>query len=373
MNITRLKLSNFRNYESESIELSPGLNVITGENAQGKTNLLEAVFFCTFARSHRTASDGRLIRHGAPAFYIGVDLKSGTGTSRIEVKNPSDGPRRLFVNGSQLRRVGDLMGTLNSVMFAPETLNIVKGPPAERRRFIDMALSQLYPAYFFSLQQYNAALKQRNALLKDRKLSLDMDRLLMWDVQLAALGADIMERRARFMEGLSGEAARIHSVISGGERLRLEYVPSVKPDPDAEQAIRGALKAGACEDARRGFTGIGPHRDDIAVIVDETDARCFGSQGQQRTAALSMKLSEIAVALSARGEPPVLLLDDVFSELDSGRRRALLDAAEGCQCLLTCTSLEGLEGKRFTAYDCLRGSIRQRGADTAMPAGKSDL
>lgn len=266
MNITRLKLSNFRNYESESIELSPGLNVITGENAQGKTNLLEAVFFCTFARSHRTASDGRLIRHGAPAFYIGVDLKSGTGTSRIEVKNPSDGPRRLFVNGSQLRRVGDLMGTLNSVMFAPETLNIVKGPPAERRRFIDMALSQLYPAYFFSLQQYNAALKQRNALLKDRKLSLDMDRLLMWDVQLAALGADIMERRARFMEGLSGEAARIHSVISGGERLRLEYVPSVKPDPDAEQAIRGALKAGACEDARRGFTGIGPaprrHRGD---------------------------------------------------------------------------------------------------------------
>lgn len=129
-----------------------------------------------------------------------------------------------------------------------------------------MALSQLYPAYFFSLQQYNAALKQRNALLKDRKLSLDMDRLLMWDVQLAALGADIMERRARFMEGLSGEAARIHSVISGGERLRLEYVPSVKPDPDAEQAIRGALKAGACEDARRGFTGIGPaprrHRGD---------------------------------------------------------------------------------------------------------------
>lgn len=195
----------------------------------------------------------------------------------------------------------------------------------------------------------------------------------MWDVQLAALGADIMERRARFMEGLSGEAARIHSVISGGERLRLEYVPSVKPDPDAEQAIRCALKAGACEDARRGFTGVGPHRDDIAVIVDETDARCFGSQGQQRTAALSMKLSEIAVALSARGEPPVLLLDDVFSELDSGRRRALLDAAEGCQCLLTCTSLEGLEGKRFAAYDCLRGSIRQRGADTAMPAGKSDL
>ena len=145
MNITRLKLSNFRNYESESIELSPGLNVITGENAQGKTNLLEAVFFCTFACSHRTASDGRLIRHGAPAFYIGVDLKSGAGTSRIEVKNPSDGPRRLFVNGSQLRRAGDLMGTLNSVMFAPETLNIVKGPPAERRRFIDMALSSTTP------------------------------------------------------------------------------------------------------------------------------------------------------------------------------------------------------------------------------------
>lgn len=368
MYVKSLKLVNFRNYSSLRAELSPHLNVIVGENAQGKTNVLEAIFLCTFARSHRTSKDEQLIKYNTEGAYVGAEVVSAAGAALIEIKQRRGEKKRIYINSTELRRTGDLMGALNSVMFAPETLSIVKGAPQERRRFLDMALSQLYPAYFFRLQQYNAALRQRNALLKDEALRTDTAHLRMWEAQVASQGAEIINRRAEFMERFSHIAARLHLAISGGrEFLRTEYAPSVEPSETLEDDFREYLARTAEDDMHRGYTSKGPHRDDIAVILDETDVRYFGSQGQQRTAALAMKLSEIPLVSDIRGEMPILLLDDVFSELDDARRTALISTMAKCQCIITCTSLDGLSplggtgGSDTRIFRCVDGTLELMG------------
>ncbi|MEN6470810.1 MAG: DNA replication/repair protein RecF [Clostridiaceae bacterium] len=346
MLIQRLKLNDYRNYESLELHPSPGLNVIAGENAQGKTNALEAVFLCAFGRSHRTSRDAELIRRGMPGGYVGVTLTNALGTHTVEVKLRADEPKKILINGQSVKRLGELMGTLNVVLFSPGDLCIVQGGPADRRRFMDMELSQMYPTYFYRLQQYNVALKQRNALLKESPMAVKPGMLAMWDEQLATLGESIIAARCRFLDEISTVAYDLHRQISGGrERLNVCYDPNV--DTEAATGVREALlerlSQSAQEDLRRGFTGVGPHRDDIAIKLEDVDLRTFGSQGQQRTAALSLKLSEIALLRDVKGEPPVLLLDDVLSELDERRQRMLLTASKGCQCFLTCTSLSGVE------------------------------
>ena len=371
MLVERLKLNYFRNYETLDLHPRPGLNVIVGENAQGKTNVVEAVFFCAFGRSHRTARDGELINHGMAGGYVGLDLNTQAGQRRIEMKLRAGERKQVFIDRLQAQRSGELMGVINVVMFSPEDLELVKGAPAERRRFLDMELSQLRPAYYYRIQQYNAALKQRNALLKgepgrERPAQEVREQLYIWDEQLAAAGADVMRMRAEFVAGLSAIARELHRSISGGrELLSVSYAPSVDPAPyggDIRAALQEALYASALEDIRRGFTTAGPHRDDLSVALGDSPVRVFGSQGQQRTAALSLKLSELALLKEAKGEAPILLLDDVLSELDEPRQRALLEAMEGCQCFLTCTSLAGLERagmKDIHAYACAHGTLTQ--------------
>ena len=239
-----------------------------------------------------------------------------------------------------MKRTGELMGAINTCLFSPESLSIVKGTPEDRRRFMDMALSQLYPPYFYSLVSYNAALKQRNALLKLQ----DTDQLLMWDAQLATHGARIMQRREEFINDLAHRASYLQlSISKGKELLRVDYAPSVAPSFDCEKMLLDAFAGAVEDDLRRGFSTKGPHRDDVSIVLDDTDVRYFGSQGQQRTAALALKLAERELMRSESGEEPVLLLDDVLSELDSGRQDFVLNQIVSGQVFITCC-----EPGRFT-------------------------
>lgn len=370
MLIERMKLNDFRNYESLLLRPDGGLNVIVGENAQGKTNAVEAIFLCAFGRSHRTAKDAELIRTGYAGGYVGLDIKSKSGGRTIEIKLKSGERKQIFIDRLMAKRTGELMGALNAVMFSPEDLELVKGAPAERRRFMDMELSQLRPAYFYTLQRYNAALKQRNALLKpDTKQDPNEIRrqLYIWDEQLSKSGAEIMRMRAEFVERLGLIASRLHRQISGErEALYVKYAPDVDTNRlgggDAQAALSEALYNGALDDIRRGYTGSGPHRDELELSLNGANVRIYGSQGQQRTAALSLKLSEIELIKGETGESPVLLLDDVLSELDEPRQRALLEAMTGCQTFLTCTTLEGLKRAGMTginAWYCKAGTLER--------------
>ncbi len=340
MNITKLELSRFRNYEEASLEPCPGINLIFGQNAQGKTNLLEAVFLCCLGRSHRTPREREMIRYGCEHAAVELHCERAGVRRRIRYNLLSEGRHRILLDGEPVQRLGELMGRLNCVLFAPEHLSIVKDGPAERRRFLDMELSQTYPSYFYSLQQYNRVLRQRNNLL--RALRDDpslLDTLPVWDEQLARLAAYICRERAGFVKKLQVYAHENHSDISGGtELLELEYRPNLQAD-DAETALR-LLEKKRSEDLRLCTTTAGPHRDDLGLLIGGKELRAFGSQGQQRTAALSLKLSQLQLLRDETGSWPVLMLDDVMSELDESRRQYLMERALPAQTFVTATEAE---------------------------------
>jgi len=342
MRVTGLRLVNFRNYPSLSLRPDAGLCVLTGENAAGKTNVLESLFLCALGRSHRTVRDGEMVRAGEGYASVAVDVDTRGGPRRIECKLFPGERKKILIDGAPISRSGELLGCLNVVMFAPEDLALVKDGPSERRRFLDMAISQLRPSYYYTLQQYNTALKQRNALLKDPD-GLDYDALESWDEQLAVLGASIVLNRAELVDRLSAIATEQHETLSdGAETLTVEYEPNVSPETPGElsKTLRLALSDAAERDMYRGSTSVGPHRDDLALRVGNKDVRVYGSQGQQRTTVLSLKLALLEILRVEKGEAPVLLLDDVFSELDRNRQKMLLIAAQDCQTFLTCTHLE---------------------------------
>ena len=358
--VSQLQLTNFRNYARLQLQPDAGLCVLTGDNAAGKTNVLEAVFLCALGRSHRTSRDAELIRESEQPGAVALTLHTRGGTRSISCKLMAGERKRVLIDGTALSRSGELLGCLNVVMFAPEDLMLVKGGPGERRRFLDMEISQLRPAYYYTLQQYNVALKQRNALLK---AEAETALLEPWDEQLSRLGAAITAERAQFLSELGGIASRLHLQLSGGrETLLLAYQPNL---PDAEPdrlaaAMRERLFDALERDRFRGSTSVGPHRDDVAMALDGSDVRVYGSQGQQRTVVLSLKLSELQIMRQLRGESPVLLLDDVFSELDRRRQRMLLDAVQGCQTFLTCTHLEELSAAgalQMQVYSVSAGNV----------------
>ena len=369
MRIKRLTLNGFRSYGRAELTPSEGLNLLYGANAAGKTNVLEAVFLCALGRSHRTSRDQEMIGHGLSGAYVGLELETNSGGRIIEIKlrtgddvskNPRD-KKQVFIDRQRADKAGELMGVMNVVMFSPEDLALVKASPDVRRRFMDMELCQLRPAYYRKAAMYNAALRQRNALIKEAFADpIDPEMLDMWNVQLARTGAEVMRSRRQFMDELSTIASDVHRRLTGGrEQLFAFYQPNVPFDErDAEYAIYDALEASREEDIRRGFTSRGPHRDDIGLKLGETDVKVYGSQGQQRTAALSLKLSEIALLRGVTGESPVLLLDDVLSELDDDRQRALMESAFGCQCLLTATGVESAVTRKGAAvFEVRDGNI----------------
>ncbi len=369
MRITSIQLTDFRNYAHAELRPCEGVTVLYGNNAQGKTALLEAVVLSCTGRSHRTPRDRELIRWGCDAGRVLIRAERRDGGHEVEMLLNREGRKAVRVNGRALQRTGELMGHVSGVLFAPEDLRTVKDGPAERRRFIDMELSQIRPAYYYALQRYAHALMQRNRLLRDIPLSPALRATLEdWDAQLARHGAAIMAMRADFIRRVSDAAHENHLEISGGqEELRARYAPSLEIEgDDSERALMSALSMARDSDIRRGTTTVGPHRDDLVLTLSGVDARVYGSQGQQRTAALSLKLAELDIMRRELGEAPVLMLDDVMSELDPRRRRHLLSRLSGIQTIVTCTDLSDLaEAEIGAAWRIRDGAICAEGGEEA--------
>lgn len=349
MHIRRLRLVNFRNYEAAELLPASGVTVLYGENAQGKTNLIEAIHLCCLGRSHRTSRDAELIRFAQSMAQVSVEVqkRSGPHDVTIRINSMEKRKKQVKVNGSPVQRIGELMGHVNAVLFSPEDLRLVKDGPDGRRRFMDMEISQMQPTYFYALQRYTRALSQRNELLRALFLKRDaslMETLFAWDEMLAEQGGIIAQRRMAYLDMLSAYAQEIHGAISGErEKLSLAYVGRAHDAGDIASLLRAAQR----EDMQRRTTSVGPHRDDIRILLNGRDARCYASQGQQRTAALSIKLAEIEVLRAETGESPILLLDDVMSELDIGRRNMMGKRTMDVQTLITCTHLSDLGGASY--------------------------
>lgn len=363
MRVKSLELHNFRNYETARIEPGGGVTVFTGPNAQGKTNILEAIHLCCLGRSHRTPRDEELIRWGEDTARVATLTEQRDGTHEVTILLSRGARRRksVKIGARQAERIGELFGHVCGVLFAPEDLQIVKSGPSERRRFMDMQLSQLRPAYFYALQRAVRTLNQRNALLREiaRNGAL-LGTLDLWDEQLADCGAQIVLGRREMVERLGEYAARAHASLTGGrEKLSLWYISQAADAADPKERLLARLKAARAEDLRRMSTSVGVHRDDIGIAIDGKEARMFASQGQQRSAVLSLKLAQLELAWRERGEAPILMLDDVMSELDPGRRRELLERIDRVQTFVTCTDVSDLAGARQEAvYHVENGTLR---------------
>ena len=341
MQIKKLFLQNFRNYENEQFDFSEGLNVLFGKNAQGKTNCAEAVFYLCTGASLRIRHDKQLIRHGAEFAKITAEAENRYGKVTIEA-TIYENKREIRVNGTKIARNADLMGHVNSVFFSPGELRLIQDGPDERRRFMNISISQTSAPYYTALLRYNKILDQRNVLLKNRDVSMILDTLPVWDEQLCRYAAIIVKKRAEFLEKLAPFAKENHSFLTDGEEELI-----IKPERNyegSEEEIAALLMRRLAnnyeKDLRLGFTTVGPHRDDIDVLINGVDAKAYASQGQTRTAALALKLSEVRIFKELSGEYPILVLDDVMSELDLRRRKKLLQRISEVQTILTCTHAE---------------------------------
>lgn len=344
MVIESIELKNYRNYDSLNMKFDENINIIYGDNAQGKTNILEALYVCATTRSHRGSKDKEIISFNSDESHIKVIVKKNGINYRIDMHLKKSRTKGIAVNGIPIKKAVELFGIINIVFFSPEDLNIIKEGPSERRRFMDMELSQIDKIYLHNLINYNKVLVQRNKLLKDieydRKNIATLD---IWDMQLVKYGNEIIKRRREFIEQINGIICGIHTKLSGEkEILKIDYIPSVDYDEFEKTIISSREK-----DIRYKVTNYGPHKDDIAFIINENDVKKYGSQGQQRTAALSLKLSEIELVKQIINDTPVLLLDDVLSELDSSRQNFLLDSISNIQTIVSCTGLDEFINKRF--------------------------
>lgn len=358
MRLNRVTIERFRLLEEVVLEPGPGINVIAGGNAQGKTSILEAILYCTTTRSHRTRQDRELVQHGAEGFRLRLEATRASRAVAIEAIT-WQGARRVKVQGATLSRVSDLLGQAHVVFFVPEDIEMVRGAAAARRRFLDMELSQIMPTYLHALQRYRQVLRQRNELLRTRRV--DEDQLAAWDAPLAQHAGVIIRERRAFLEELAEGAEAAYARIAPAERLRVAYAPSAA----CGESLAELLVQRRALDIRHGVTGRGPHRDEVDLFVGERPARAFGSQGQQRTAALALKLAEVELVQRRSGEYPVLMLDDVLSELDADRSRRLFDTLDDAvQCLLTTTDLtlsHAVFGERAAHFRVEAGRLAHEG------------
>ncbi len=347
MIVESLKLQNYRNYEYLNMNFDEKINIIYGDNAQGKTNILESMYVCATSKSHRGSKDREIIRFDNDESHIKVNVKKNDMNYRIDMHLKKNKPKGIAVNGIPIKRAVELFGILNIVFFSPEDLNIIKNGPSERRRFIDMELSQLDKIYLDCLINYNKVVNQRNSLLKEYAFSGREDiisSLDIWDMQLVKYGNDVIKSREKFVKEINDLVKSIHTKLSGDrEQLEIIYEPCVK-----EQDFESELVRVRDRDLKFKCTNIGPHKDDMCFLINGMDVRKYGSQGQQRTAALSLKLAEIELVKQIIHDTPVLFLDDVLSELDSRRQNFLLDSIGNIQTMITCTGLEEFINNRFS-------------------------
>lgn len=347
MYISSVILHNFRNYEREKLEFSPYTNVIYGDNAQGKTNILEAVYIFSHGKSHRTKFDKELINFNKSFAKLSIDFHDAERDYNAVMQLNKNGNKTIAVNHVRITKLSMLMNYLNAVMFSPEDLELVKGSPGARRRFIDAAISQLYPGYLVSLIDYHRALSQKNSLLKTLKAAGKKSdaTLSVWNEQLSEEGAKIMKYRSDFVTLLNGFSKTVQAEISG-EELNISYVPSVKGED--KNLFLEYLESHQRREIEFASALYGVQRDDLDITINNSEARVYGSQGQQRTAALSMKIAQADYIHHIKGEYPVLLLDDIMSELDINRRMYLSKKIRDKQVLITCTDTDLIESTSQT-------------------------
>ena len=341
MFIKRLQMLNYRNYNVLDISLGPHVNVFMGDNAQGKTNILEGIYYCAFARSHRTSKDRELINWNSDNALLSVTVGRERLDKRIDISILKDGKKAIQINKIKIKKIGELFGNFNVVMFSPEDLKIIKDSPGVRRKFIDMELCQLNPKYYYNLVQYNKVLNERNSILRNRNINKDI--LDVYDMQLVEFGYNIIIDRLEYIEKLNKYSSKIHSdITSGKERIEFKYISTIKDLENIRENFYSLLEKNRVRDCERGITSVGPHRDDFNVLINDIDTKSYGSQGQQRTAVLTIKFSSLKIIKELTGEYPVLLLDDVLSELDFSRKRYVLSTIGDIQTIITCTGIEDL-------------------------------
>ena len=358
MIIKSIELAGYRNYDFLTLQFDKGTNILFGDNAQGKTNILEAIYLSATTKSHKGSKDKEIIKFDSEEAHIRAYIEKEGVETKIDMHLRKNKSKGIAIDGQKIKKAADLLGLLNVVLFSPEDLSIIKNGPGERRRFVDMELCQLDSFYLYNLNHYNKIVNQRNILLKDMYMNPGLrDTLSIWDSQLVSYGSKIIERREIFVRQLNEIINDLHKKLSGGkEDLNIVYEPDVTIE-DFERKLRENQE----RDIRSKMTTVGPHRDDFSFLNGEIDIRKYGSQGQQRTAALSLKLSEIELVKKITKDTPVLLLDDVLSELDSSRQNQLLGSIGEVQTIVTCTGLEEFVNNRFKinkVYNVSNGTVK---------------
>ncbi len=339
MYIKYLQLINFRNYKELNIELNKNINIFIGDNAQGKTNILESIYYCSIGKSPRTNKDKELINWNGKEAYIKLYVSRERLDKKIEIKIFKEGKKGLNINSIKVNKISELMGVFNVVMFSPEDLKIIKESPSYRRKFLDMELCKLDKKYYFNLVQYNKVLNERNTILK-KWSKQDLNILQVYDEQLSKYGSFIIKTRDKYVRKLNEKGRIIHKdITSGSENIEFNYVNSVKNIENSEEEILNLLKSNRLKDFEKKITSFGPHRDDFDVKINGIDTRSYGSQGQQRTSVLTIKFASLEIIKEITNEYPVLLLDDVLSELDANRQKYILNSINNIQTFITCTGI----------------------------------
>ena len=351
--INNIKLSNFRNYNKKEINLHENINVFYGENAQGKTNIIESIFLCSIGKSFRTNKEKELIKFNEENALVEINFQKSDrdGNIKIEIGDK----KNINLNGIKLKKLSELLGNINIVIFTPDDINILKGGPQNRRKFLDIMISQLRPNYMHILTLYLKTLEQRNNYLKQIKLENKDENLLdIWDEKLIEYGMKIYEYRNEFIEKLKNKIKNIHKEITQDkEEIEIKYFS----DANTRQNFINELKSRRKLDIIKGFTTKGVHRDDFMVYINGREVEIYGSQGQHRTAILSLKLSELKVIYDEIGEYPILLLDDFMSELDDKRRKNFLNNIKDIQVIITCTEKITLENLKYFSYNVIDGNV----------------
>lgn len=342
MKIKSINITNFRNYSSQNVNFSDGLNIIVGKNAQGKTNLLESIFMCAIGRSPRTSKDKDLIKWNCTYSRINLNVEKKLGKKEIDIYLFKDQNKAIKIDKIGIKKIGQLMGNFNAIYFSPDDLKLIKESPEERRKFMDIDLCQFDKNYFYTLSSYNQILQQRNKLLKTGNERALKETISIWSDQLATQGAKLILARLTLVENLKEKVKSIHKFLTNGkEELNISYQGyTAETENDLKLLLLKKYEEAIDKDIKLGFTTVGPHRDDIKIESNGIDLRSFGSQGQQRTASLSLKLAELEVFKDNTFEYPVLLLDDVLSELDRDRQQKLLEIVKPIQTILTCTEFD---------------------------------
>lgn len=346
MYIKTIKLNNFRNYTNQKIDLQKGINLFVGDNAQGKTNILEAVFLCAIGKSFRAKKEKELVKIGEENSKIEIEFEKSDRVGKIKIE--LDDKKNVFVNDIKQNKLSDILGNINIVMFSPDDIEILKSGPAKRRRFLNILISQLRPKYIYCLNMYLKTLEQRNNYLRQIKLENKPKELLeIWDEKLAEYANYVYEYRNEFVEKIKNKISKIHNNITENkEEIKIKYITDCI---DKEKYLKG-LKDSWDTDIQKGYTGKGIHRDDLYIFINGKQVNIYGSQGQNRTVILSLKLAELEIVYEEIGEYPILLLDDFMSELDGKRRENLLKSISNTQILITCTDEFTIPEKKCKTY-----------------------